>query len=46
MNRAVILYIGVVATVLLSFGGLATIPQLQLGGLQPVVDENGQQYPL
>ncbi len=46
MNRAVILYIGVVATVLLSFGGLATIPQYQLGGLQPVVEENGQQYPV
>lgn len=45
MNRAVWLYVGVLATVLASFAGLVTIPQLQLGALEPVVDEDGREHP-
>jgi cytochrome c oxidase cbb3-type subunit 2 len=45
MNRVVFLYAGVVATVLLSFGGLVTVPEIQLGDLEPVVDDNGNPYP-
>ena len=45
MNRIVFLYVGVLVTVLLSFGGLVTVPQLQLGGLEPVTFEDGRSYP-
>lgn len=46
MNRIVFLYVGVLLTVLMSFGGLVTIPQRQLGGLEPVIDEDGRSYPV
>ncbi len=46
MNRAVILYVGILVTVLASFGGLVTLPQLQMGGLEPVVRDDGTQYPV
>lgn len=46
MNRFLFLYVGVLVTVLLSFGGLVTIPQRQLGGLEPVTDEDGTSYPV
>ena len=46
MNRAVFLYVGVLATVLLSFAGLVTIPERQLGGLEPVVDAEGRARPV
>ncbi len=46
MNRAVFLYVGVVATVLLSFAGLVTIPERQLGGLEQVVDVEGRAHPV
>ncbi len=45
MNRAVFLYVGVLAVVLASFSGLVSLPQLQLGPIQPLVDANGNQYP-
>jgi cytochrome c oxidase cbb3-type subunit II len=45
MNRAVFLYVGVLAVVLASFSGLVSLPQLQLGTIQPLVDANGNQYP-
>lgn len=46
MNRFVVLYVGVLVTVLLSFGGLVTIPQRQLGGLEPIALEGGGTYPV
>jgi cytochrome c oxidase cbb3-type subunit 2 len=46
VNRIVFLYVGVLVTVLLSFGGLVTVPQLQLGGLKPVTGEDGRSYPI
>lgn len=46
MNRAVFLYVGVLFTVLASFAGLVTLPELQLGGLEPVVGESGNPYPV
>ncbi len=46
MNRAVFLYVGVLAVVLASFSGLVSLPQLQLGAIQPLVDANGNQYPV
>lgn len=46
MNRAVWLYIGVLATVLASFVGLVTIPQIQLGPLEPLVDVDGREHPV
>ncbi len=46
MNRVVFLYVGVLATVLLSFAGLVTIPERQLGGLEPVVDVEGHAHPV
>jgi cytochrome c oxidase cbb3-type subunit 2 len=46
MNRAVILYVGILFTVLVSFAGLVTIPQQQLGGLEPLVTEDGTEYPV
>lgn len=45
MNRAVWLYVGVLATVLASFAGLITVPELQLGLIEPVVDEEGREHP-
>jgi cytochrome c oxidase cbb3-type subunit 2 len=45
MNRAVFLYVGVLATVLASVTGLVTIPEQQLGGLEPVVDAEGVAHP-
>ena len=45
MNRAVWLYVRVLATVMASFVGLVTIPQLQLGPLEPVTDEEGREHP-
>jgi cytochrome c oxidase cbb3-type subunit II len=36
MNRVTFLYVGVLLTVVASFIGLVGIPQLQLGGLEPV----------
>jgi cytochrome c oxidase cbb3-type subunit 2 len=45
MNRAVFLYVGVLATVLASVTGLVTIPERQLGGLEPVVDAEGNSHP-
>lgn len=46
MNRAVFLYVGVLATVLLSFVGLVTIPERQLGSLEPVMDVEGRAHPV
>jgi cytochrome c oxidase cbb3-type subunit 2 len=46
VNRFVLLYVGVLVTVLLSFGGLVTIPQRQLGGLEPIALEGGGSYPV
>lgn len=46
MNRAVFLYVGILFTVLASFAGLVTLAQLQLGGLEPLVDETGREYPV
>jgi len=41
MNRAVLLYLGVLVTVVASFAGLVSIPETQLRGLQPVPDARG-----
>lgn len=46
MNRAVFLYVGILFTVLASFAGLVTVAQLQLGGLEQLVDETGREYPV
>lgn len=46
MNRVVFLYIGIVATVIASFAGLVTLPELQLRGTEPLVDEDGRKYPI
>jgi cytochrome c oxidase cbb3-type subunit 2 len=46
MNRVVFLYVGIVATVIFSFAGLVSLPELQLRGLEPVVDESGNEYPI
>jgi len=46
MNRAVFLYVGVLATVLLSFVGLVAIPERQLGSLEPVMDVEGRAHPV
>lgn len=46
MNRVTLLYVGVLFTVLASFAGLTVIPQQQLGGLQPIVDDDGTEYPV
>jgi cytochrome c oxidase cbb3-type subunit 2 len=45
VNRAVWLYVGVLATVLASFAGLVTVPELQLASLEPVTDEEGRDHP-
>lgn len=41
MNRAVLLYIGVLVTVIASFAGLVSIPETQLRGLEQVPDGQG-----
>ena len=46
MNRAVYLYVGILFTVLISFAGLVTLPERQLGGLEPVTLEDGSRYPV
>jgi cytochrome c oxidase cbb3-type subunit 2 len=46
MNRATLLYVGVLFTVLVSFAGLTVIPQQQLGGLEPIVNDDGTEYPV
>lgn len=46
MNRTLFLYVGILFTVLFSFTGLVSIPQGQLGGLKPVIDEDGVEYPV
>lgn len=46
MNRAVYLYVGILFTVVFSFSGLVSIPEMQLGDLQPVVDDSGVSHPL
>lgn len=46
MNRAWLLAIGVVATVVVSFIGLVYAPNLQLGYLSPVEDISGIKYPV
>jgi cytochrome c oxidase cbb3-type subunit 2 len=46
MNRVTLLYVGILLTVMLSFAGLTVIPQRQLGRLQPVVNDDGTQYPV
>ncbi len=45
MNRATFLYVGALLTVIASFLGLVTIPQVQLRGLGPVVDAQGNPHP-
>ncbi len=45
MNRATVLYIGVLLTVVASFGGLVFMASLQLRGLQPVTDAQGNAMP-
>lgn len=46
MNRAVILYVGILFTVLVSFAGLVTIPERQLGGIEPLEKDDGTMYPV
>jgi cytochrome c oxidase cbb3-type subunit 2 len=46
MNRVPLLYIGVLFTVLFSFAGLALIPERQLGGIEPLVNDDGTTYPV
>lgn len=46
MNRAVWLYIGTLLTVIASFVGLVGLPQHQLGNLQGVKDDAGNELPL
>ncbi len=46
MNRALLLYVGVLFTVLISLSGLVTIPQEQLGNLAPVMTADGQTRPV
>lgn len=46
MNRVVFIYIGILFTVLASLTGLVTIPERQLGGLQPVTTADGRPYPV
>jgi cytochrome c oxidase cbb3-type subunit 2 len=46
MNRVTLLYVGILFTVLLSFAGLTIVPQQQLGSLEPIVDDNGAEYPV
>ncbi len=46
MNRAVILYVGILFTVLVSFAGLVTIPERQLGGIEPLEKDDGSFYPV
>jgi cytochrome c oxidase cbb3-type subunit 2 len=46
MNRVPLLYIGVLFTVVFSFAGLALIPERQLGGIEPLVNEDGTVYPV
>ncbi len=46
MNRVTLLYIGVLFTVLASFAGLTVIPQQQLGGLEPIVNDDRTEYPV
>lgn len=45
MNRATVIYVGVLLTVIVSFAGLVSIPQAQLRGLQPVADQHGNLHP-
>ncbi|MCP4895534.1 MAG: cytochrome-c oxidase [bacterium] len=46
MNRVVFLYVGIVATVIVSFAGLVSLPEIQLRDLAPIVGENGEEYPV
>ena len=46
MNRVTLLYVGILFTVLLSFAGLAVLPEQQLGGLEPIVNDDGSTYPV
>lgn len=46
MNRTVLIALGVVATVVSSFVGLVVLPQHQVGAIEPVTLENGQQRPI
>jgi cytochrome c oxidase cbb3-type subunit 2 len=45
MNRAAVIYVGVLLTVIVSFAGLVSVPQAQLSGLQPVADAHGNLQP-
>jgi len=46
MNRVTLLYVGILFTVVLSFAGLTIIPQHQLGSLEPIVNDDGTEYPV
>ncbi len=46
MNRVTFIYIGILFTVLASVTGLVSIPEKQIGGLQPVVEKDGRPYPV
>jgi len=45
MSRTLWVYVVAIAAGLASLGGLVLVPQWQLGGLEPVVDESGAAYP-
>jgi len=45
MNSLPRLFIGIFVVFLFAWGGLVAMPYLQLGGLQPQVDEDGNQFP-
>lgn len=46
MSRAPLLYVGILLTVIASSLGLVTLPERQLAGLDPVVDEDGVARPV
>jgi len=46
MSRAPLLYVGILFTVIASSLGLITLPEKQLVGLEPVVDDNGVARPV
>ncbi len=46
MNRVTLLYVGILFTVVLSFAGLTIVPQQQLGSLEPIVNDDGTEYPI
>ncbi len=46
MNRTLLIYIGIIATVIISSVGLVFVPDAQLFALEPVRLESGEQRPL